>query len=244
MPIRLEQSFTLPREIKYLTRSNLKTLYPYFHRRIIDSDKKIHNNLNENCLNTDVRLKELCDELEIILANKPFEAYCIIHTDNEEKISKGGLRIPATSTFVRTCLKRLKATGFPKEKLNEAKVLLDEFQGPFVMDFFMPADSDYLCFGKQLYIDNSSMKAVFSNKLPEALDYLNKYKNAYLVRCIIRYKNFCEDDKNRFKIELLKHFTYQLMTDYDYPLVFHSTTSQNIPKSRVLEVTPIIRNSR
>lgn len=239
MPIRLEQSFTLPREIKYLTRSNLKILYPYFHRRIIDADKKIHNNLNENCIDNDAKLKELCDELEKILLNRPFEVYFIIHTDNEEKLKKGGLRLPAKSTFNRQCLKRLKATGFPAEKLKEAEKLLDEFNGPGEMDFFMPATSEYLSKGKQLYIDKSTMTAVFENKLPEALNYLNKCDKAYLVRCIIRYKNFSNKDKNRFKIEILKHFTYQLMTEYNYPIVFHSTSSQTISKSRVLEITPL-----
>lgn len=239
MPIRLEQSFTLPREIKYLTRSNLKTLYPYFHRRIIDSDKKIHNTLNENCIENDKDLKELCDALEEILLNKPFEIYCFIHTDNEEKLKKGGLRIPAKSSFSRQCLKRLKATGFPEDKLKIAEQLLDAFNGPGEMDFFMPAASEYLSKGNQLYIDKSTMTAVFENKLPEALDYLDKYDKAYLVRCIIRYKSFNDKDKNRFKIEILKHFTYLLMTEYNYPLIFNSTTSQNIPKSRVLEITPL-----
>lgn len=237
MPIRLNQPFTLPIDIKYVTRSNLKILYPYFHRRIIESDGKIHNTLNENCIEHDKNLKQLVDTIDGILKTKPFEAYFIINTNTPEKIRNSGYRIPAKSIFINRCLKRLSNAGFPEEKIELAEKILNKYNEDYLLDFFMPMDNSCNNSDSFLYHDQTTMHSIFYNSLPEALNYLNSNDNLYLVRFIIRYKDFNEQDKNHFIIEILKYFTYQLMTDYDYPLFFKSTTAFHIKKSHIIDVT-------
>lgn len=239
MQIRLDQPFTLPRSLKDFTRKNLKTLYPYFHKHIIDTDKKIHNNLNVNAIPYDKALQTLVSEMDKLLDNLPFEAYCLVHTKDMEKIKASGIKTPAKSIFTSKTLKRLKSGKLSEEKLAMAETLMEEYDKPYEIDFFMPYDDKYLAEENRLFWDESTMNKIFATAIPEAVNLLKQAKNTYLVKCIIRYKHFSDEDKNTFIIEVLKHFTYSLMTGYNYPIKFKSTTTHGIKAAHILNVTEL-----
>lgn len=236
MQIRVDQPFTLPRSLKDFTRKNLKTLYPYFHKHIIDTDKKIHNTLNTAAIPRDPELNTLVEEMDKLLYNLPFEVYCIIHTNDMEAIKRKGFRIPARSIFNKRTLDRLASSGFHEDKLLLAESILNKYNEEYEIDFFMPYTESYIDKENRLFSDKTTMNKIFGSTLPEAICYLNSEKNACLMRCIVRYRNFCEDDKRAFIIEILKHFTYNLISGYNYPISFISSTSTNIKASRILDI--------
>lgn len=239
MQIRVDQPFTLPRSLKDFTRRNLKTLYPYFHKHIIDTDKKIFNTLNAAAIPRDRDLKELVEEMDKLLYNLPFEVFCIIHTNDIDAIMQKGFRIPARSIFNKRTLSRLAENNFDKDNLFRAENILDKYNDGYEIDFFMPYKESFIYNESPLFSDTTTMSRIFNETLPEAIHCLNSEKNACLMRCIVRYRNFCEADKNDFIIEILKHFTYSLVSGYDYPITFSSSTSANIKASRILEITKI-----
>lgn len=239
MQIRVDQPFTLPRSLKDFTRRNLKTLYPYFHKHIIDTDKKVYNTLSTAAIPRDKALNNLVEEMDKLLYNLPFEVFCIIRTNDTDTIIQRGFKIPARSIFKTRTLNRLALGGLSEDKLSLAKTILDEYDGGYEIDFFMPYKDNYIHENNPLFSDKTTMNRIFGDSLPEAISCLNSEKNTYLMRCIVRYRNFCNDDKSAFIIEVLKHFTYSLISGYDYPIIFQSSTSENIKASRILEITRI-----
>lgn len=237
MRIRLDQPFTLPQSIKGLIRKNLKFLYPYFHKRIIEPDGRIHNTLSLECIKHDENIRQLVHDIYEIIHNCPFEAFLIIHTNHPESISSKGLRIPANSIFKSRCINTLKLNGFPSDKLIEAKKLLSEYDEPIGIDFFMPFCEKYIDSDNCLSPYKTALSKIFNQSLPEALDYLSSDKNTYLVQCIVRFRSLNTKDQKLFIIEIIKYFTYKLMTDFDYPLALSSTTFSSLKSSYIINVS-------
>lgn len=238
--VRLDQPFTLPRDLKDLTRKHLKILYPYFHKHIIDTDKKIHNTLNVKALSHDEPLSTFVTVMMFYMFNLPFEAYCLVHTKDLEKIKAAGFKTPAKSIFKKQILSRLKTADFSPKDLETAEKLIDEYRYPYEIDFFLPYDDKFLDPENRLYWNTTTINKIFGEELPEAVTALKQHEEkTCLVKCIIRLNHFHFINRDEFIIEVIKHFTYQLISDYDYPIKFNTTTTKPITATHILDVKEI-----
>lgn len=238
MRIRVDQPFTLPRTLRVLISKNLDILYPYFNKNIINAERLPLCTLTADSLLRNTKLKALYRQMDYLLDKLPFEAYSITRVDNSEDILRKGLNIPAPTTLASGICKILSGQHVSKENLNLVREhIKNQGKNCSCIPFFMPMNSDYMSYPEYIYFGGQTIMNLFSNHTSEILDKLKHQKTPILIKCIIRYRDFSDNDKAVFMVELIKHITYSIMGDYNYPISFRSTCTRNITPNRILEIT-------
>lgn len=239
MRIRVDEPFTLPRTLKDITIKNMELIRNYFNKQIRNADGSIYCTLNTNSIDKNKALETLVEEIDQMLFNKPFEAYCITRTDNPDRITEKGLPIPAASTFARKICKLLNEKGLNKSQLDSVRELIIAGNYNPKINFFMPCTHDYSTSHDYIYFGGEQAVSVFNEQMPEILELLKEQQTPYLIKCIIRYNNFNKEDRNEFIIELIKHSFYSIVSDYDYPIKFKSSTAYRINANRIISIKEI-----
>lgn len=236
MRIRVDEPFTMPKELKNHIIKNLDILKIYFNKNIISADGIIHCTLNLSSISSDEQLQKLVLKLDKLMENYPFEAYHITNLFSPDKIIRSGIRLPAKITYGRRICQYLRKKNFNKNDIDKAYRLLTGDDYEYKLYYFMPENYDSINSQDYIYYGGRYALELLSDSFPNITEYLRNDNEVSLVKVVLRYSEFNDDDKIRFIIEIIKHVVYSVISDYHYPIKFEGFVTKNLTPRRIIDV--------